>query len=112
MLFLEKRIIKKCNQKVIKRLQSEGVQWEPMEKRVTNTWFTDKIFVITGTLKWDRLAVKHQIEEKGGKVSSSLSANTDYLICGENPGSKLAKAKTLGVNILTETDFEYTLGAI
>lgn len=64
-----------------------------------------KIFVITGTLSKSRDDFKKIIEENGGKVSSSISKKTNYLLCGENAGSKLEKAKSLGVEILSEDDF-------
>jgi DNA ligase (NAD+) len=60
-------------------------------------------FVITGTLPtWSRDEAKAFIEQHGGKVTGSVSKKTDYLILGESPGSKLAKAESLGVSILDE----------
>ncbi|VEU59157.1 NAD(+)-dependent DNA ligase [Mesomycoplasma neurolyticum] len=70
-----------------------------------NLIFKDKVFVITGTLTKPRNYFKKIIEENGGKISSSISANTNYLLLGENPGSKYTKAKELKINILTEEDF-------
>jgi len=58
--------------------------------------------VITGTLSESRDHFKQLIEQKGGKVSGSISKKTDYLLAGEKAGSKLAKAETLGVQILNE----------
>lgn len=66
-----------------------------------------KIFVITGTLPtMKREEAAELIEKNGGKVSSSVSKKTDYLLCGENAGSKLDKAKTLGVTIIDEGEFK------
>ena len=61
-----------------------------------------KTFVITGTLSQSRDHFKELIEQNGGKVSGSVSKNTDYLLAGEKAGSKLKKAESLGVNILSE----------
>jgi DNA ligase (NAD+) len=61
----------------------------------------DKIFVITGILEgFSRLEATALIEKHGGKVTGSVSKNTDYLVLGENPGSKLDKALELGVPIV------------
>jgi len=63
-----------------------------------------KIFCITGKLEhYSRSELKSRIEESGGKVTSSLSKNVDFLVVGENPGSKFEKATHLGVKIITET---------
>ncbi len=69
-----------------------------------------KRWVITGTLGQAREEVMELILERGGKVSGSLSNKTDYLLAGEAAGSKLEKAKTLGVKIVTETEFRRMLG--
>jgi len=69
--------------------------------------FYGKIFVITGTMKkYTRIAIKTIIKELGGKVTGSVSKNTDYLVAGESPGSKYDKAKKLAIDILTEEEFE------
>ncbi|MGI5822858.1 MAG: NAD-dependent DNA ligase LigA [Dethiobacteria bacterium] len=68
----------------------------------------DVTFVLTGTLaQYTRREAKEIIEAKGGKVAGSVSKNTDYILAGENPGSKLQKARELGVKILTESDWEH-----
>lgn len=66
---------------------------------------SNKTFVLTGTLSAPRQSFKERIEALGGRVSSAISSNTDFLLCGENAGSKLNKAKELGVEILNETQF-------
>lgn len=71
--------------------------------------FTGKTFVITGTLSQDRDHFKTIIEQNGGKVSGSVSKKTDYLLAGEAAGSKLEKAKELGVPILDEAAFNALL---
>lgn len=69
-----------------------------------------KTFVITGTLSAPRKEIAERIEEAGGYVSSSISAKTDYLVVGEDAGSKLDKARELGVKILNEDELEEMLG--
>ena len=72
--------------------------------------FSDKTFVITGTLDgYDRIEAKELIEGRGGNVSSSISKLTDYLLLGKNPGSKYNKAVKLGVEILDEDKFKQLL---
>ena len=62
------------------------------------------MFVLTGTLEnMTRSEAKKVLEEAGGKVGSSVSRNTDYLIAGSSPGSKLKHAKDLGIEIIDET---------
>jgi len=61
-----------------------------------------KTFVITGTLSKPRDEIAAKIKAAGGKVTDSVSKTTDYLVAGESPGSKLAKAQSLGVTILDE----------
>ena len=67
--------------------------------------FFGKTYVITGTLSQSRDHFKALIEEGGGKVSGSISKNTDFLLAGEKAGSKLTKANSLGVSVLTEEEF-------
>ena len=75
---------------------------------ITNTEnpFTGRTIVITGALKnYTRNSINAKIESLGAKTSSSISKNTDFLICGEKAGSKLEKAKALRVTVLTEQQF-------
>ncbi len=72
--------------------------------------FVNKTFVITGTLSRGREEIRNQIESFGGKVSDSVSKKTDYVIVGENPGSKYNKAISLNIPILKEEDFILMLG--
>ena len=65
----------------------------------------DKSFVLTGTLVgYSRNELKELLQSQGGRVIGSVSAKTDYLVLGENPGSKYEKALELGITILSETD--------
>ena len=72
---------------------------------------TGKTFVVTGTLaNYGREEIEALIRKHGGKPSGSVSKNTSYLVAGEKAGSKLEKAKALGVTVLTEAEFEAMLG--
>ena len=65
------------------------------------------MFVVTGTLrKYSRREIQDRIRQRGGGISGSVSRNTDYLVVGEKPGSKLKRARELGVPILNEKEFE------
>ena len=71
----------------------------------SNPNFENKSFVLTGTLSKPRGEIESLIEALGGRCSSSVSKNTDYVLAGENAGSKLDKAKSLGVKIISEEEF-------
>lgn len=91
----------------IAKLFSLGVTPKKEEiKRRKEHPFNDKIFVLTGTLQnYTRAAAAGLIKERGGKVTDSVSKQTNYLLVGESAGSKLDKARKLGVTILTEDEF-------
>lgn len=98
---------------LIKKLQSAGLNFKVDEsvKIKFNGNFKDKTFVLTGTLeKHTRDKASQIIEEFGGRVSSSVSKNTDFVLAGTEAGSKLNKAKKLGVKIIDEKDFEKMIG--
>lgn len=87
-------------------LKAAGVNMLSREEQRDNR-FLGKTFVLTGTLsKYSRDEATAIIESFGGKASSSVSKKTGYVLAGENPGSKLAKAQSLGIPILSEEDFE------
>ena len=68
--------------------------------------FIGRIIVVTGKLEnFTRDSINAKIESLGAKAGSSVSSNTDYLICGEKAGSKLSKAQSLGVKVLSEQQF-------
>ncbi|RMG67085.1 MAG: NAD-dependent DNA ligase LigA, partial [Calditrichaeota bacterium] len=97
------------NQKVIEKLRRAGVRFEAPEeeeKAALDERFAGKTFVFTGTLsRFTRDEAARLVEERGGKVSNSVSRKTDYLVVGADPGSKLQKAQQLGVQILNEEEF-------
>ncbi len=94
-----------ANKKVLRKLKAAGM-WpveKPRAKPRGPQPFAGKTFVVTGTLEgFSRQGAKEFIESLGGKVSSSVSKNTDYVVAGADPGSKLAKANELGVPVLDE----------
>lgn len=97
------------NKIIIERLKSYGVQFEIIEKinlNATNK-LSGKTFVVSGVFEqFSRDDLKTAIEDNGGKVGSSISAKTDYVVAGENMGpAKLEKAVKLNVPIISETDF-------
>tara|TARA_Y100001968_G_scaffold102687_1_gene92644 strand:- start:294 stop:2369 length:2076 start_codon:yes stop_codon:yes gene_type:complete len=103
------------NQNLIKELQSMGLSLkENLDSKKSNSKQSNilngKVFVLTGTLhSFTRDEAKDMIENAGGKVSSSISKKTDYLISGEQTGSKLQKAQALGVKVINENDFKLLL---
>ncbi len=97
----------KHNLKVVNSLIKHGLNFKEEKKEIEKSFFTGKTFVLTGTLSgYTRDAAAEEITNRGGKVTSSVSKNTDYLLCGENPGSKLKKAELLGVTVLNEEEFK------
>ncbi len=91
---------------LINRLKQAGVNMQLKQEHGTDNRFDGKIFVLTGALeKFSREEASEVIEKFGGKTSSSVSKKTDYVLAGEDAGSKLKKAKELGITILTEEEF-------
>ena len=95
---------------LIKRLQEAGVNTKVIENEEDGNYddrFSGKTFVLTGTLEnYTRDQASEIIEKFGGKVSGSVSKKTSYLLAGEEAGSKLTKAKDIGVTIITEQEFD------
>lgn len=100
----------KKKQQTIQQLLTSGITFESKNTAVGSS-LSGKTFVLTGSLeKMKRSDAKKKIEEKGGKVTSAISQKTDYLVCGENPGSKLKKAQDLSVKVISENEFQELLG--
>jgi len=95
------------NRDLLSRLKQAGIRLEK-EKTPENEKFLDgKKFVFTGSLNnYTRSEVKDLVEKAGGRAVSSVSSKTDYLVIGDNPGSKYDKAQQLGVEILSEAEFK------
>ena len=91
---------------LIENLRNLGVEMKPLEKKAEGGVFLGKNFVLTGTLPTlKRSQASKLIEENGGKTSSSVSKKTDFVLSGEDAGSKLTKAQSLGITIITEEEF-------
>jgi len=95
----------KDNIKFLEKLKKAGIKIEkPKKKR--NLKLEGKIFVFTGSLKsYSREEAKEKVRKLGGKVTESVSVHTDFVVCGKDPGSKLDRAKKLGVKVISEKQF-------
>lgn len=95
----------KHNREIIRQLKKSGVTLQGTARKPGGR-LSGKIFVLTGTLpSYGREEAKHLIEEHGGKVASGVSRNVDVILAGEDAGSKLQKAKRLGIRIISENEF-------
>ncbi len=99
------------NREIVAKLLQAGLSWPQMASdSETPPALQGKTFVVTGTLgAMSRDDARAAILALGGKVTSSVSAKTDYLVCGDKPGSKLARARKLGVTVLDERAFNAML---
>lgn len=97
----------KKNLASIERLRAAGVNFAAYEQETGDSRFAGKTFVLTGTLPtYKREEAKEIIERLGGKVSGSVSKKTDYVLAGEEAGSKLEKADSLGITVIDEEKFK------
>ncbi|MEE0264711.1 MAG: helix-hairpin-helix domain-containing protein, partial [Acutalibacteraceae bacterium] len=93
------------SKELISQLKEHGVKMPEVETKSAGGKFAGKTFVLTGTLPTlKRSEAAKIIEEMGGKTSSSVSKKTDYVVAGEEAGSKLVKAQSLGIAIISEED--------
>lgn len=100
------------NREVIAQLRAAGVHWEESAGRkvAAPSALSGKIFVLTGTLpSMTRDQAKEAIESLGGKVTGSVSKKTDYVVAGEEAGTKLLRAQELGIPILDEAGLQNLL---
>jgi DNA ligase (NAD+) len=100
------------NRGLIERLRKAGLPMEVfgVEKATARQVFAGQTFVLTGTLEGlTRDEAAALIQERGGRVSSSVSKKTSYVLAGQDPGSKLEKAQELGVRIIDEQEFRAML---
>lgn len=103
----------KHNIELIDRLLTYGIHWEKIAQSSASNALLGKTFVLTGTLsRFTREDAKEKLEGLGAKVAGSVSKKTDYVVVGENPGSKADKAKELGVAILDEDELMDLLRSI
>lgn len=92
---------------LIQRLKNAGVNTESLEQGTIDNRFEGMTFVLTGTLeKYSREQASDIIENFGGKTSASVSKKTNFVLAGEEAGSKLAKAEKLGIRVISEQEFE------
>jgi DNA ligase (NAD+) len=98
--------------KLIDDLRAAGVRLtEKARPKPKGTDLTGKTFVVTGTLeRYSRDEIESLIKRLGGKATGSVSKNTDYVVAGDKAGSKLDKARALGVAVLTEDEFDRLVG--
>ena len=97
-------------QKILAKLKKAGVRFDLVEEVKSSGPLVGKSVVVTGALKnYGRTEIEALIRRLGGHPSGSLSKKTDFLVVGEEPGSKYTKAKELGIKILSESDFEKLL---
>jgi DNA ligase (NAD+) len=98
------------NRRIIDQILASGVKLEATAPK--KAWkLKDQVFVLTGKLEsYTRSQAKTLIEAAGGKVSGSVSGKTDYVVGGDAPGSKLDRARKLGVKIVDELTFKKMLG--
>jgi DNA ligase (NAD+) len=99
-----------ANRKLVDRLRDAGLTLRG-KKKERGTKLAGKTFVLTGTLeKYSRDEAKKKIEDAGGRVSGSVSKKTDYVVAGSDAGSKLEKARDLGVTVIGEKEMEQLVG--
>ena len=99
------------NIELIKKLKKANVLLEQQVQNVHDNQLEGKTFVLTGTLaQYTRSEASRLIEERGGRVTNSVSRKTDYVIAGENPGSKIERARALDIPVLNEEEFRDLLG--
>ena len=92
---------------LVARLKNYGINMEALEEESTDLRFDGKIFVLTGSLdSFSRKEAEEIIEKFGGKTSGSVSKKTSFVLAGEDSGSKLTKAKELGIRVITEDEFK------
>lgn len=104
--FKEEKVIE-----TIEELLVLGVNPKFEEKEIIESVFEGKTVVVTGTLNnYTRGSIKEKLEGLGAKVSGSVSKKTDYVLAGEEAGSKLTKARDLGVKVISEEEFEKMIG--
>lgn len=104
--FREEKVLNTINE-----LLNLGVNPKYEEQEVTESLFKGKTVVVTGSLEdYTRISIKEKFESLGAKVSGSVSKKTDYVLAGEEAGSKLKKAQELGIKVISEKEFKMMIG--
>ncbi len=99
------------NLEVLEKLLAAGIEWPEEQRQLGEMPLQGKTFVLTGALSRPRSEFKQQLQQLGAKVTGSVSKKTDYVVAGEAAGSKLKKAKSLGVTVLNEAELEELLAS-
>ena len=94
------------HQNILRKLRESGVQPQEIEKKEADPRFAGKVFVFTGALNLDRREAENMVKDRGARASGSVSKKTNYVVAGESAGSKLDRARELGITILTEDEFK------
>ncbi len=102
----------RVNRPLVEKLMALIEPTEPARKEIKESPFTGKTVVLTGSMSRPRSEIKNMLESMGAKVTGSVTGKTDYLIYGEDPGSKYEKAKALGVKMLSEKEMHRMLEGI
>lgn len=100
----------KHHRNLLQKMREAGVNMQAEEKTLASTSLEGYTFVLTGAMSVPRDDIKALIESNGGKVTSSVSKKTDYVVVGDSPGSKADKAADLGITILSENELRSMLG--
>jgi DNA ligase (NAD+) len=99
------------NRDLIRRLLAAGIRFEPGAAAADRS-LEGTVFVFTGTLTtFTRSVAEEAVKKRGGRVASSVSKNTTHVVAGESPGSKLEKARKLGITVLSENEFARMIGS-
>ena len=93
------------NRQVVQALKDAGVHWQVLEKSTEEQLLAGQTWVLTGSLSMPRIKFRNQLESLGAKVSGSVSGKTSVVLAGEAAGSKLEKARKLGVKVMSESEF-------
>jgi DNA ligase (NAD+) len=111
--FVREYFDSEAGKKLVKELKELGIKTTHDKKAAPagGLPLAGKTIVVTGTLvNYDRISIENAIKDAGGKASGSVSKKTDFVLVGESPGSKLAKAQELGVKIIDEAEFQKMIG--
>ncbi|HHD83402.1 MAG TPA: NAD-dependent DNA ligase LigA, partial [Campylobacteraceae bacterium] len=100
----------RVNRELVEKLMAIIQPTEPKKREIRESPFTGKTVVLTGSMRRPRSEIKEELESMGAKVTNTVSRKTDFVIYGEDPGSKYEKAKTVGVTLLSEEEMHRILG--
>jgi len=109
--FIKEFFKNKKSLQILERIVSSGIKIAPPPDEATNQQLSGKTIVITGTFsEYTRTQLKEELVNLGARVSSSISAKTNILLVGESPGSKVQKARDLGISLMEEDEVNELIG--